>query len=56
MVARSFATRTYGNLKDSDRIFTNLYGRFDSSVKGAVRRVSHTFIAALVSVKSRSGE
>eukprot|EP00761_Pharyngomonas_kirbyi_P012473 gb/GECH01012500.1/.p1 GENE.gb/GECH01012500.1/~~gb/GECH01012500.1/.p1 ORF type:complete len:486 (+),score=87.81 gb/GECH01012500.1/:1-1458(+) len=31
-------TRTHGGLQDADRIFTNLYGEFDSSIKGAMRR------------------
>ena len=37
---RTFTTeRTYGNLKDSDRIFTNLYGEHDIFIKGALKRV-----------------
>lgn len=32
------ATRTYGGLKDEDRIFTNLYGRHDWKLKGAQAR------------------
>lgn len=31
-------TRTYGGLKDKDRIFTNLYGEHDVGIKGAVKR------------------
>lgn len=31
---------SFGNLKDSDRIFTNLYGRHDYRLKGAMARVS----------------
>ncbi|KAI8618907.1 hypothetical protein BC830DRAFT_1106576 [Chytriomyces sp. MP71] len=31
-------TRTYGNLKDQDRIFTNLYGRHDFKLQGALKR------------------
>eukprot|EP00128_Syssomonas_multiformis_P012212 Colp12_sorted_trinity150504_noHs@26043 len=31
-------TRTYGGLKDEDRIFTNLYGRHDFKLKGALKR------------------
>jgi len=31
--------RTYGGLKDSDRIFTNLYGDGDAFLKGALKRV-----------------
>jgi hypothetical protein len=30
--------RTYGNLKDADRIFTNLYGKHDRTIKGAMAR------------------
>lgn len=31
---------SFGNLKDTDRIFTNLYGRHDYRLKGALKRVS----------------
>jgi hypothetical protein len=31
--------RTYGNLQDKDRIFTNLHGEWDPFLKGAMRRV-----------------
>jgi hypothetical protein len=31
--------RVYGNLKDEDRIFQNLYGRHDWNLKGAMKRV-----------------
>lgn len=31
-------TRVHGNLKDKDRIFTNLYGEHDLSLKGAMKR------------------
>ncbi|RKP36897.1 mitochondrial NADH:ubiquinone oxidoreductase NDUFV1/51 kDa subunit [Dimargaris cristalligena] len=30
--------KTYGNLRDEDRIFTNLYGRHDFRLKGALAR------------------
>jgi hypothetical protein len=30
--------RTHGNLKDADRIFTNLYGKHDVGIKGAMAR------------------
>lgn len=30
---------SFGNLKDEDRIFTNLYGRHDYRLKGALSRV-----------------
>jgi hypothetical protein len=33
------AKSTYGNLPDSDRIFTNIYGEHDRSIKGAEKRV-----------------
>ncbi|KAJ1336800.1 NADH dehydrogenase [ubiquinone] flavoprotein 1, mitochondrial [Batrachochytrium salamandrivorans] len=32
------AARTYGNLSDQDRIFTNLYNRHDFKLKGALQR------------------
>ena len=32
--------RSYGGLKDEDRIFTNLYGRHDWKLKGSMSRVS----------------
>jgi hypothetical protein len=40
-VLRRFAstTKIYGNLKDSDRIFTNVYQDSDPYIKGALRRV-----------------
>lgn len=31
--------KTYGNLKDADRIFTNVYKDSDPYIKGALRRV-----------------
>lgn len=33
-------TKSYGNLKDSDRIFTNVYKDTDPYIKGALRRVT----------------
>ncbi len=38
---RRFAsnTKVYGNLKDSDRIFTNVYKDSDPYIAGALRRV-----------------
>jgi hypothetical protein len=33
--------RTYGGLKDSDRIFTNLYRDGDPFIEGALKRVYH---------------
>lgn len=41
-IVRRFATttnKTYGNLKDSDRIFTNVYQDSDPYINGALRRV-----------------
>lgn len=32
------SNRVHGNLKDQDRIFTNLYGRHDWRLKGALKR------------------
>ena len=41
----SYSTeRSYGNLKDSDRIFTNLYGEHDIFIKGALKRVCKSII------------
>ena len=37
----SQATKVYGGLKDSDRIFQNLYGLHDWGIKGAMQRVSY---------------
>lgn len=34
----STSTKIIGNLKDEDRIFTNLYGRHDWNLKGALTR------------------
>ena len=31
--------RSYGGLKDKDRIFTNLYGEQDFGLQGALKRV-----------------
>jgi hypothetical protein len=42
-IVRRFATttnKTYGNLKDSDRIFTNVYKDSDPYISGALRRVT----------------
>uniref|UniRef100_A0AC34FZX6 Uncharacterized protein n=1 Tax=Panagrolaimus sp. ES5 TaxID=591445 RepID=A0AC34FZX6_9BILA len=33
---------TFGNLKDEDRIFTNLYGRHDFRLKASMARVRFT--------------
>ena len=33
------AKTTFGNLKDQDRIFTNLYGDGDPYINGALKRV-----------------
>jgi NADH dehydrogenase (ubiquinone) flavoprotein 1 len=37
-VAAPAATRSYGGLKDQDRIFTNVYGEFDPMLAGALKR------------------
>lgn len=37
-VIRKNSTKTYGDLKDEDRIFTNLYGRHEWRLKGALAR------------------
>lgn len=34
----------YGNLKDSDRIFTNVYQDGDPYINGALKRVKTKFI------------
>ena len=40
-VMRRFSSnKTYGNLKDQDRIFTNVYKDSDPYISGALRRVS----------------
>eukprot|EP00164_Ancoracysta_twista_P005044 GFYU01006867.1.p1 GENE.GFYU01006867.1~~GFYU01006867.1.p1 ORF type:complete len:478 (-),score=160.54 GFYU01006867.1:220-1617(-) len=36
--AASYSTRSYGGLKDEDRVFQNLYGRHDWHIKGAEKR------------------
>jgi len=50
--------RHHGNLKDSDRIFTNLYGEWDPYIKGAMRRVcsrARVFVYARVDVSISRG-
>lgn len=39
ILGRGFAERTYGRLKDSDRIFTNVYRDGSPWVDGALKRV-----------------
>jgi hypothetical protein len=42
VVRRLFSTtnnKTYGNLKDQDRIFSNVYKDTDPYIEGALRRV-----------------
>ena len=44
VMRRFFSTtnnKTYGNLKDQDRIFTNVYKDTDPYIQGALRRVHH---------------
>lgn len=36
-----FGRFLYGNLKDSDRIFTNVYKDGDPYINGALKRVTH---------------
>ncbi|KAI9203875.1 uncharacterized protein BJ171DRAFT_475566 [Polychytrium aggregatum] len=38
VVPAAATSRTYGGLKDEDRIFTNLYGRHDFKLNGALKR------------------
>jgi len=38
VAVRHNSTKTYGDLKDEDRIFTNLYGRHEWRLKGALAR------------------
>ncbi|KAL7678120.1 hypothetical protein ACOME3_004349 [Neoechinorhynchus agilis] len=38
MNLRCLSQKPCGNLKDEDRIFTNLYGRHDAFLKGAMKR------------------
>lgn len=38
-----FLQKSFGNLKDEDRIFTNLYGRHDWKLAGAMARVSFSY-------------
>jgi hypothetical protein len=38
-LSKTFAERTYGNLKNSDRIFTNLYRDGSPWIDGALKRV-----------------
>lgn len=40
LIKKTDLFQSYGNLKDEDRIFTNLYGRHDFKLKGALARVS----------------
>ena len=40
-------TKVHGNLKDSDRIFTNVYQDSDAYIKGALRRVSSVLFRAI---------
>lgn len=38
-LSRTYSTKTYGNLADEDRIFTNLYREYDVGIEGAMKRV-----------------
>lgn len=49
MIRQAFKTTIlgrflYGNLKDSDRIFTNVYKDGDPYINGALKRVIYIFI------------
>lgn len=46
-------TKTYGNLKDSDRIFTNVYKDSDPYIKGALRRVFIPFYFREIGIEPR---
>jgi hypothetical protein len=43
----------FGPLKDQDRIFTNLYGRHDFKLKGAMARVNkhNSFLVLFIEIK-----
>lgn len=46
-----FATttnKTYGNLKDADRIFTNVYKDSDPYISGALRRVKFHLLIRVI--------
>ena len=48
-ILRRFSTtnnKTYGNLKDQDRIFTNVYKDTDPYISGALRRVTPSLFRA----------
>lgn len=41
-IFKPFQTNSYGNLKDQDRIFSNLYNDNDPYINGALKRVLNT--------------
>ena len=43
----------YGNLKDSDRIFTNVYRDGDPFINGALQRVLYNFILRGIGIVRR---
>ena len=50
VMRRFFSTtnnKTYGNLKDQDRIFTNVYKDTDPYIQGALRRVCRIIFRAI---------
>jgi len=47
MMQFSTGKRSYGNLKDQDRIFTNLYKDGDPGIQGALKRVMFNTIIHL---------
>jgi hypothetical protein len=44
LLTKTFGSFLYGNLKDSDRIFTNLYKDGDPYINGALKRVNYDLI------------
>ena len=46
-------TKTYGGLKDSDRIFTNVYKDSDPYIKGALRRVYFLYYRRVIGIAQR---
>lgn len=40
LLRKTFGSFSYGNLKDSDRIFTNIYKDRDPYINGALKRVN----------------
>ena len=49
----SSTSKSYGNLRDSDRIFTNVYKDSDPYIKGALRRVFFILISREIGIAPR---